>query len=257
MMRRALLFLLVTLTARAAAPLSTTELLARTGASVENFWEQFAAVNCIETVDQEKLGTGGKVVYHRESQFDYLAVLQISGTDFLVDESRIPIQEAKPAKAPPLMITRGFSTLEFIFHPFFQGGFDYSAPEAVQADGRELLQIHFQHVRGARSPSVIRLGSREYPLDWQGTAWIEPASGAIVRISAGLMSSLEDIGLKAINADVRYSRVDFSTDPRVHWLPSVATIEVETLQQRWRNVHTFTKYRHFSVDVKSEVDQPK
>jgi hypothetical protein len=257
MMRRALLLLLVSLAARGASPLSTTELLERTGASVQNFWEQFAAVNCVETVDQEKLGSGGKIVYRRESQFDYLAVLQISGTDFLVEESRIPILEAKPAKGLPLMITRGFSTFEFIFHPFFQSGFEYSAPEAVQVDGRELLLIRFQHVRGARSPSVIRLGRREYPLDWQGTAWIEPDGGAIVRISAGLMSSLEDVGLKAINADVRYSRVDFSADPRVHWLPSVATIEVETLQQRWRNVHTFTKYRHFSVEVKSEVDQPK
>lgn len=257
MMRHILLFLLCSLASRGAAPPSTTELLARTGASVESFWEQFAAVNCVETVDQAKLGAGGKVVYHRESQFDYLAVLQISGTDFLVDESRIPIVEAKPAKDPPLMITRGFSTLEFIFHPFFQSGFEYAAPEAVQVDGRDLLQIRFQHIRGARSPSVIRLGSREYPLDWQGTAWIEPASSAIVRISAGLMSSLEDIGLRAINADVRYSRVEFPTDPRDHWLPSVATIEVETLQQRWRNVHTFTKYRHFSVEVKSEVGRPK
>jgi hypothetical protein len=256
-MRCAFLFLLVSLASRGAPPLSTTELLDRAGASVEDFWEQFAAVNCVETVAQEKLSAGGKVIFHRESQFDYLAVLQISGTDFLVDESRIPILEAKPAREFPLMITRGFSTLEFIFHSFFQSGLEYSVPEAVQVDGRELLQIRFQHVRGARSPSAIRLGRREYPLDWQGTAWIEPADGAIVRISASLMSSLEDIGLKAINADVRYSRVDFQTDPRVHWMPSVATIEVETLQQRWRNVHTFTKYRHFSVEAKSEVSQTK
>jgi len=256
-MRRAFVLLLVSLAAWGAPSLPTVELLRRTGASVEDFWAQFSAVNCVETVDQEKLDSGGKVVYRQQSQFDYLAVLQLTGTDLLVDESRIPIAEPKSKKSISMMLTRGFSTLEFIFHPFFQSGFEYSAPEPVQVEGKELLQVKFRHVPGARSPSVLRLGSREYPLDWQGTAWIEPATGAIVRISAGLMSSLEDIGLKAINADVRYSRVDFTSDPRDHWLPSVATIDVETPHQRWRNTHTFTKYRHFSVDVKSEIDRPK
>ena len=87
-----------------------------------DFWAQFAAVNCVETVDQEKLDNGGKVVYRQQSQFDYLAVLQLTGTDFLVDESRIPIAEPKSAKNISMMLTRGFSTLEFIFHPFFQSG---------------------------------------------------------------------------------------------------------------------------------------
>ena len=256
-MRRIFLFLVAWLAAQAAPLLTTVELLRRTGTSVEEFWSQFGAVNCVETVEQEKLASSGKVVRRQQSQFDYLAVLQITGTDFLVDESRIPIAEAKPSNGPAMMITRGFSTFEFVFHPFFQGGFEYSAPEHVQADGKELLLVRFQHVHGARSPSVLRLGSREYPLDWQGTAWIEPETGAIVRVTAGLMEGLEDLGLKAINADVRYARVDFASDPRAHWLPSVATIEVETPHQRWRNVHTFTKYRHFSVDVKSEIGQPQ
>ena len=32
---------------------------------------------------------------------------------------------------------------------------------------------------------------------------IEPASGAVVRISAALMGSMEDMGLKSLTADVR------------------------------------------------------
>jgi len=256
-MRRALFILFGWLAAQAAPLPSSSELLLRAGAAVEDFWTQFGGVTCVESVEQEKLNSGGKVVYRQQSQFDYLAVLQITGTDFLVDESRIPIAEAKPSKSLSMMITRGFSTFEFVFHPFFQGSFEYSAPEIVQAGGRELLQVRFQHVRGTRSPSVLRLGRREYPLDWQGTAWIEPGTGAIVRITAGLMAGLEDLGLKTISADVRYSRVVLEPGSQVHQLPSTATIEVETPGQRWRNVHTFTKYRHFSVDVKQEIGQPQ
>src|ERR1017187_7364646 len=32
--------------------------------------------------------------------------------------------------------------------------------------------------------------------------WIEPASGAVVRVTAGLMESMEDMGLKSLTADV-------------------------------------------------------
>jgi hypothetical protein len=112
-------------------------------------------------------------------------------------------------------------------------------------------------VHGARSPSVLKLRQREYPVEWQGTAWIEPASGAVVRVSAGLMTSMEDIGLKSLTADVRYSRVEFSSEQGAHWLPSTAVIEVETPHQRWRNIHSFGQYKLFSVDVKTGLGSSK
>lgn len=237
--------------------MTSEELLRRTGKSVENFWTQFSAVNCIETVRQEKLGKDDKIVYGQESAFDYLIVLQLSGDDLVVDESRVALKETGASKNLPLLITNGFSTFQFIFHPFFQAGFEYSAPEAVRIDGKDLLEVRFRHIHGARSPSVLRLREREYPLEWQGTAWIEPDSGAIVRIAAGLSDNLEDIGLKKLTADVRYGRVDFKEDPGVHWLPTVATIEAETVRQHWRNIHTFAQYRRFSVDVKTQMESPK
>jgi hypothetical protein len=36
-------------------------------------------------------------------------------------------------------------------------------------------------------------------------------------------------------------------------LPSVASVEVETLRQHWRNVHHFTGYQHFDVSVEETV----
>ncbi len=235
----------------------TEELLRRTAKSVEAFWNQLSGVNCVETVDQEKLSPNGKVMYRQDSKFDYLVVLQLTQSDLLVDESRSPIQQAEHGKELPLLITNGFSTFQLIFHPFFQGAFEYSPPEKVQVEGQELLQVRFRHVHGARSPSVLKLRQRDYPVPWQGTAWIDPQSGAIVRVSAEMMPSLEDIGLRTLSADVRYARVSFKEDPRIHWLPSAATVEVETARQHWRNVHTFGQYRYFTVDVKMDVETPK
>ncbi|MBZ5618270.1 MAG: hypothetical protein LAQ69_05965 [Acidobacteriia bacterium] len=239
------------------SPASAQEVLQHTGKALESFWDRLSQVNCVETVQQAKLGPGGKVVYRQDSSFDYLVLLQLTGNEMLVDESRSPIAEGKEQKNVPLLITNGFSMLAFIFHPFFQSAFEYSAPEPVEANGASLWQVRFRHVAGARSPSVLKLRQRDYPVEWQGTAWIDRESGAVVRISAGLMSSMEDLGLKSLNADVKYGRVGFKGDAGTYWLPETAAIEVETARQHWRNLHTFGKYRLFAVDVKTNVETPK
>lgn len=256
-MRVTLLFLLLSGAISAATPPTTVEVLRLTGKSLEGFWDELSAVNCVERVHQVKLAPNGKVVYKQESSFDYLVLLQLAGNEILVDESRAPLKQVEEKKDVPLLITNGFSTLAFIFHPVFQSAFEYSAPEPAELDGASLLQVRFRHVPGARSPTVLRLRQRDYPVEWQGTAWIDPASGAIVRIAVELMSSMEDIGLKRLTADVRYAPVDFKGQPGEHWLPETATIEVETARQHWRNQHTFAGYRVFSVDVKTNVETPK
>jgi len=249
--------MLLPLLASGETPSPTQELLRKTAASMEGFWERLSAVDCVESVQQVKFAPNGKVTYRQESSFDYLVLLQLAGNDIVVDESRSAIAEPKDQKNVPFLITNGFSTLSFIFHPVFQSAFEYSAPEPVDLEGMRVLRVRFRHVTGARSPSVLRLRQRDYPVEWQGTAWIEPESGAIMRISAGLMAGMEDIGLKTLNAEVRYGRVDFKGEAHASWLPETATIEVETAHQHWRNVHTFGKYRLFSVDVKNDVGAPK
>ena len=272
-MRSLCLLCVFSVAACAAPPASTTDLLRQVGQSVERFWSDIQAINCLETVDQLKLGQDGKVVFKQHSQFDYLAVLQLLPDDLLVDESRsrietrtedLPKEKKHKAGGTPagagrvaLLLTNGFPTFQFIFHPFYQSSFEFSAPEMVQADGKRYQLVRFRHVRGARSPSVLRLKSREYPVEWQGSAWIDPETSAIVHVNAALAAPMAEVGLIALAADVRYSRVPFKDVPGVHWLPETATIEAATAHQRWRNVHSFANYRHFMVDVKTQMESPK
>ncbi len=229
-------------------------ILSRTAASADRLWGQLSSVNCIETVDQVKLAANGKVQFRQQQAFDYLAILQLTGNQLMVDESREPIVKAEGApRNLPLLVTNGFSMFAFIFHPHFQNAFEYSEPVA-SADG--LWQVQFRHVAGARSPSLLKLRKREYPLAWKGTAWIDPASGSVVRILASLQDDMEDAGLKVLQADVRYSPVHFAGQPELYWLPEQALVEVETPHQHWRNLHKFTKYRLFSVDVNSAISAP-
>jgi hypothetical protein len=236
------------------APPPTQELLRRTGKAVELFWEQFAAVNCTESVSQVKLAKEGKQVYHQDSAFDYLALMHTSEGDLTVEESRVKVRTTEGKKRPPLLVTNGFSTLELIFHPYFQHDFEYSEPEKAPLDGKVAFRVKFRHLRGAPSPSCLRLRGRDYPLEWTGSALLDPSSGAVLQINAVLETSLEDLGLRALAAEVRYTPVHFRDTPEAFWLPAVATIDAETVEQRWRNIHQFSNYKHFSVETKSKTE---
>lgn len=228
------------------------DILAHTAVSVERFWEQFAAVNCTEAVTQEKLGDKGKVIYRRESLFDYLILMSLQGDDLTVEESRILQKEVGKSTDLPLLLTSGFSTLMLIFHPYYQGSFEYQRLEDDVADHRR-LRLSFRHVRGTRSTSALRLRGKDYPLDLEGIAWINPETWSVKRIEAHLESPLDDLNLHSLHTVVKYGPQYFQSDGGSQWLPEEASVDVETARQHWRNVHTFRDYRRFSVKSESVI----
>ena len=232
-------------------------LLDRTGKRVEEFWDQFSAVSCTETVSQTKLNAGGKVTIERGSTFDYLVMLQLTGDELTVDESRILQGKPKKENDRPLLATAGFSTFVLIFHPYFQSSYEFALGAVEETGGRKLQEIRFEHIPGRRSPSVLQLHGRDYPLEWQGSAWIDPRTGYVSRIRAGLKASLNQVGLRQLTSEVRYAPVQFPGEKDVAWLPEMAVIAADTEHQHWRNVHQFSRYRRFSVSTNSNTEAPK
>lgn len=227
--------------------------LDRTSQHAEHFVAQLPDVKCTERVVQAKLGKNDKAEYQEESTFDFLLMPQVHGAEITVEESRLALAEARHRKNLPLLITNGFSTMMLIFHPLYRESFEFEPLPDEQLDGRMVARVHFRHVRGKRSPSALILRGREYPLRLEGEAWIDPETGAILRLSVGLLTSMEDVGLHAFHADVRYNAMTFSAAPKPYWLPVTATIEVQTPRQHWRNVHTFADYQLFSVSSSSTI----
>lgn len=239
-------------TASAGSSLPLEQLLQRSDKFVQKFWQQFADVTCSEAVVQAKLGKNGKVMYQREELFDYLVFMDLQSDGIGVTESRQAKKAPGKAENVPLLVTNGFSTMLLIFHPYYQNSFEFESLSDEVVDGKNLQRVHFRHVKGTRSPSVLQLRGRDYALDFEGTAWLDGESGAIVRIESGLEASLEDVGLRAFHSDVRYAPVRFSTSAEPYWLPITAEIEAETPRQHWRNVHRFTAYKLFSTDAHEE-----
>ncbi|MFN7972549.1 MAG: hypothetical protein U0166_09400 [Acidobacteriota bacterium] len=227
--------------------------LDRTGKQVAGFLDQLSDVQCVEEVRQEKLGPDQSVKEELASRYHYLVLLGDSGGDLTVDESRHPVAEAAThADTPSMLVSNGFAMLFLIFHPAYASSFQFSATGREVVGGRSLEKIAFHHLRGTRSPAALTLRGREYPLDLSGTAWIDVRTGVIARILASVEDSMTDVGLDVLRADEQFAPV-FPDVAERHWFPSVASIEVATPRQHWRNTHRFTDYRRFSVSTDERI----
>lgn len=234
-------------------PLSA--LIERTSKQVSSFLDLFSETNCTERVLQEKLSDKGKVIEKEESLFDYLVILTTDGGDLSLSESRIVPEDAKQQKKQrsPLLVSNGFSMLFLVFHPYYVDSFQFAKAGEESVDGRMLTKIHFEHIPGMRSPAALAVRGREYPLDLSGTAWIDPSTGVITKLTAGVDLGMEDVGLHSLQAEVRFAAVTFHDSQGSFWLPAEATVDVQTRHQHWRNTHQFSAYRRFSVDTKQQV----
>ena len=237
-----------------AADPDPNDLLNRTSDQVSKFLGQFADVKCTETVTQEKLGKEDKIELKEESTYDYLVILTSSGGELSLDESRLAVHEAKTDKKnTSLLVTNGFATLFLIFHPYYSPNFRFTKLGDELVDGHLLSEVSFQHIRGTRSIVALALRGKEYPLELSGTAWIDPQTGVIQKITADIGDTMQDVGLQTLRSEVEYAPVPFHGMKETYWFPSQATVEVQTLRQHWRNTHRFTDYKRFSVDTEEQV----
>src|SRR5246127_1059294 len=232
------------------------DLLARTANQTSAFLDQFSDVKCTEKVRQEKLGKYNKVELKEDSTYDYLVILTNTGGELNLSESRIPVHEAKKdRKNTSMLLSNGFATLFLVFHPIYAGAFKFTLAGQDLIAGHTVEKITFQHVHGMKSPAALALRGREYPLELTGTAWIDPDSGSIVKIEAGVADTLQDVGLKTLSSEIDFSPLTFADSKQAYWFPTQARVEVETARQHWRNLHQFTGYKKFSVSTEEKVTQ--
>lgn len=253
------------------------KVLDRVTQRVSRFLDLFSDVKCTEQVTQEKFKPNGKVELQEQSTYDYLVLFTNVGGELSLAESRLPVKQATAdrKKDISMLLSNGFATLFLVFHPYYVNSFEFTDAGAELLDGHNARKIRFQHIRNTRSIAALALRGREYPLEMSGTAWVDPETGNLLRIEAGIASTLEDIGMKSLQSEVTFAPVTFHQDnlhqdglsqdglhqdglhqdDPVYWFPTEAVVEVETPKQHWRNTHRFTAYKQFSVATEEHVAQ--
>ncbi len=230
-------------------------IVGRVTKQVSDFLNEISDVKCSEEVTQVKFDKNGHKIYAERSSFDYFVLLQGTDDELLLNESRIAGKhnDQRNKRNVPMLITNGFSMLMLIFHPYYRNSFEFQAMPDEIVDGHRLVKVGFTHLRGTRTPAALAVRGREFPLEIQGVAWIDSDSGQVARIKLDLAQDMSDVGLKSLEADITYDPLQLPGWRQAYRFPTVATVDVETLRQRWRNVHTFTRYRRFVVDTTSDV----
>lgn len=229
------------------------EPLMRARKLVEKFFAESANVVCDETITQTTLGKNGKPNYREESRYEYQLEASTESGSLKLKESRDARKIAFRDPARTLLITNGFTSILLIVHPNYEASYEFENAGEEMDDGHTVQLIRFRAVPGGRSPAAMQLRGKNYPLPLFGTIWIDKESGAIVRLSAAVDSSLSDLGLKGLSSDIHYSLVQFRDPDESYWMPLSATIDLETPMQHWRNVHRFTAYRRFRATIKIEM----
>lgn len=235
----------------------TSTVLEKATARVERFVDQLSDVKCTESVQQLKLAPNGKTINQLNSTFDYLVIMQAAPDDLLLNESRLAMKEAKPGKNFPMLITNGFSTLFLVFHPYYRESFTFQELGEDQINGERAVRVHFEHLHGTKTPMALAVRGREYPLDIEGTAWIDPQSGAIRRIEAGVENSMADVGVKKFDTEVDYGPVKLTGVDPGFLFPLRAKVELESLKQHWINIHSFSDYKRFSVSTDVAISEKR
>ncbi len=229
------------------------QLLDRTGREVTAFLDKVSDVRCSEQVTQQKLNSKGRREFSEVGTYDYLVLLSGGSDELQLNESRLATGTQRPVKNVSLLISNGFSMLYLIFHPYYRASFRFEPEPDATINGQRYLRVHFAHVEGARTPAALAVRGREYPLDLEGTAWIDPASGMVARIEARLQKDMHDVGLRALSAEIAYEPIQLPGWDRAYRFPAEVDVEVETLRQHWRNVHRFSHYQRFMVDTQESV----
>jgi len=233
--------------AQAAVPANLVDLAQK---QVVDYVGKLADLHCIEDVVQQKLRPNGNVEVSRHGEFDYFLYMQGNSYDFQLSESRLEVGTSKPARAP-MLLSNGFSTLLLVFHPYYRSAFEFSAGAQQTINGRSVVPVHFSHIAGARSPAALALRGREFPLELEGTAFLDASSGQVVRMDAGLEHEMSDVGLRSLKIQVDYTPSPKSTDNFM--VPAKAVVDLETPKQHWKNVHTFHNYKLFSTDATQDT----
>jgi hypothetical protein len=220
---------------------------------VQDYFDKFSDLACKESVTQIVLNDSGHAIYRENSSYDYQLISSSDTGNFKFTETRAPHNPAFRDPARTLLVTSGFSSLLLIMHPMYEASYTFEPAGTESIGGVAYDMIHFVPVPGASSPATLRLRGKNFPLPLTGTFWVDPKSGTIVKLEAKVDSSLRDLGLAGLRSEVHYAPHTFHDPEESVWIAESAVIDVDTPRQHWRNLHKFSDYKRFNVNVHEEI----
>ena len=240
-------------------------ILQKVGANVATLFHNFPNVTSREQVVEQRrpvVGADLDQVFQDEIHHDYryLALANPGQKQAHLKEYRT---DSKGRLVEPRnsdnghLITQGFVSTPVFFDPAYQpdSSFRYLGQEVI--DKRTLDVVAFAQLPSAQVKERIAVGNgRSLVVLTQGLAWIDPANHQIIRMWTGLMAPVPEINLEAQTTRVDFGEVRFHGMALGLWLPHKVEVEMQCPSVVFRDFHTYSDFKLFSVQTQGRQDAP-
>jgi hypothetical protein len=231
---------------------SASEALDLARGTVEKLFERSADMTCTENVNQTILDTQGRMAYQEHSMFNYRLRADAAGKSLKFVEARQRIEAPFRDPNRTVLITDGFGNMLLILHPDYRASYTFEAQGEEAVAGVDAAKFNFKAIPGASSPVMLQVRGENYSVDLDGTVWIEPGTGNVVKLVAFSSSNMEELGMHSMRSEIEYLPAVLHNPEESYWMPASAVIDVETTHRHWRNIHRFTAYKRFQASTPAE-----
>jgi len=230
-------------------PCVLSEVLAYAGQRSTELVDELQNFTARETIRYREMDEFGISLDGATSLFDYAVDFTPRSTSLAVSEARRPV--GGPSFLPEDAKDAGLPALALIFHPFYQGDYDFRCEGLATWNNGPAWVVYFAQRKGRPSRThSFRSPTATYPAALKGRAWISQDSYQVLHLEAALIKGIGLLSLKSYAVSVDYGPVHFSSRDVVEWLPQAAVTYSDFVKRRDVVEHSFTDF------LLSSVQQP-
>jgi hypothetical protein len=230
---------------------SLASILQKVGTNVATLFNNFPNVTSREEVTEQRLKLTGAMQDEIYQEFRYLAlVTRTRGTlDFRYGTDSKGRMLQRKGLDSSYLITEGFVSLPLYFHPFDQpdSRFRYLGQEVIKKRVTDV--VAFAQTPAAREREKFTIGGNSVLLFVQGVAWIDAENHQIVQLRTDLRAPAPEIRLDSQTTHVKFAEIHFKGGSLKLWLPREVEVETRCYGTTFRNTHSYSEYKLFTVQT--------
>jgi hypothetical protein len=236
-------------------PCALSDVLAYAGQRSTQLVDELQNFTARETIRYLEMDAFGIPLDGATSVFDYAVDFKPRSTSLVVSEARQPV--GGPSFLQEDAKDTGLPALALIFHPFYQGDYDFHCEGGDSWKNEAAWVIHFTQRKGRPSRThAFRSPMATYPAALKGRAWISKDSYQVLHLETALIKGIGMLNLKNYVVSVNYAQVHFHSRDVSVWLPQESVTYSEFVAHRDVVQHTFTDYLLSSVQQPAVPTKP-
>jgi hypothetical protein len=238
-----------------APPCMLAEVLTFAGQRSTELVDELQNFTARETIRYRQMDEFGISLDGATSLFDYAVDFTPRSTSLAVSEARRSV--GGPSFLPEDAKDAGLPALALVFHPFYQGDYDFRCEGLATWNNGPAWVVYFAQRKGRTSRThSFRSPTATYPAALKGRAWISQDSYQVLHLEAALIKGIALLSLKSYAVSVDYGPVHFSSRDVVEWLPQAAVTYSDFVKHRDVVEHSFTDFLLSSVQQPPTTTKP-